>query len=146
MTMHEAKDAMKIEFEPIGFVRTALEKVPRHWTVSEAEGEIVINEKYAGGLKDIKAGQRIVVIFYFHQSARFTPDFLVQTPHHRNESLGVFSICSPVRPNPIGMSIVKVLGIEGRVIRIKGLDMRDGTPVLDIKPVTGNGYDAATVK
>jgi len=146
MTTHEAKDAMKIEFEPIGFVRTALEKVPRHWTVSEAEGEIVINEEYAGGIKDIKAGQHIVVIFYFHQSARFTPDFLVQTPHHRNESLGVFSICSPVRPNPIGMSIVEVLGVEGRVIRIKGLDMRDGTPVLDIKPATGNGYDAATEK
>jgi tRNA-Thr(GGU) m(6)t(6)A37 methyltransferase TsaA len=125
---------MKIEFEPIGFVKTAVEKVPRHWTVSEAEGTIVVNEEYGRGLKDVRAGQRIVVLFYFHESPRFTPAFLVQTPPHRNERLGVFSICSPVRPNPIGMSIVEVLGIEGRVIRIKGLDMRDGTPVLDIKP------------
>jgi tRNA-Thr(GGU) m(6)t(6)A37 methyltransferase TsaA len=125
---------MKIEFEPIGFVKTAVEKVPRHWTVSEAEGTIVVNEEYGRGLKDVRAGQRIVVLFYFHESPRFTPAFLVQTPPHRNERLGVFSICSPVRPNPIGMSIVDVLGIEGRVIRIKGLDMRDGTPVLDIKP------------
>lgn len=127
---------MKIEFEPIGFVKTDVGKVPRHWTVSEAEGALVINEKYVAGLKDVKAGQRIVVLFYFHQSPQCTPEFLVQTPPHRNERLGVFSICSPIRPNPIGMSIVEVLGVEGTVIRIKGLDMRDGTPVLDIKPAT----------
>jgi tRNA-Thr(GGU) m(6)t(6)A37 methyltransferase TsaA len=127
---------MKIEFEPIGFVKTAMEKVPRHWTVSEAEGALVINEEYAEGLKDVKTGQRLVVIFYFSESPQFTPEFLVQTPLHRNERLGVFSICSPIRPNPIGMSVVEVLGVEGRIIRIKGLDMLDGTPVLDIKPVT----------
>ena len=87
-----------------------------------------------GGLKDIEAGQRLVVLFYFHQSQGFTPNLLVQKPHHHNKSMGVFSICSPVRPNPIGMSVVEVLGIEGCIIRIKGLDMRDGTPVLDLKP------------
>jgi tRNA-Thr(GGU) m(6)t(6)A37 methyltransferase TsaA len=127
---------MKLEFEPIGIVKTDVGKVPRHWTVSKAEGAIIINEEYAGGLKDIKAGQRIIILFYFHQSPRFTPEYLVQTPHHRNEQLGVFSICSPIRPNPIGMSVVEVLGVKGRVIRIKGLDMLDGTPVLDIKPET----------
>jgi len=126
---------MKMEFEPIGIVKTTVKNVPRHWTMSDAEGTILINEEYTAGLKDIKAGQRIVVLFYFHESPKFTPDFLVQTPHHRHESLGVFSICSPLRPNPIGMSVVEVLGVEGSVIRIKGLDMRDGTPVLDIKPV-----------
>lgn len=130
---------MKIEFEPIGFIKTAVEKVPRHWTVSEAKGSIIINEEYAEGLKNIKTGQRIVVIFYFNESPQFTPKFLVQAPPHRNERLGVFSICSPIRPNPIGMSIVEVLGIEGRVIHIKGLDMLDGTPVLDIKPATEKG-------
>jgi tRNA-Thr(GGU) m(6)t(6)A37 methyltransferase TsaA len=132
----DAGTVMKIEFEPIGFVKTTVEKVPRHWTVSEAEGEIVLNEEYVGGIKDVEAGQSIVVLFYFHQSPQFTPEFLVQTPPHRSEQLGVFSICSPVRPNPIGMSVVEVLGVEGRVIHIKGLDMQDGTPVLDIKPVT----------
>ncbi len=132
---------MTITFEPIGYVKTPVQRVPRHWTVSEAEGAIVINEEYAGGIKDIKAGQRIVVIFYFSESPRFTPDLLIQKPRHRNELLGVFSTCSPVRPNPVGMSVVEVLGVEGRAIRIKGLDMRDGTPVLDIKPATGKGYD-----
>lgn len=125
---------MKIELEPIGFVRTDVEKVPRHWTVSDAEGSIVIDEQYKEGLKDLKPGERIVVLFYFHQSPRFTPDLLVQKPRHRNEQLGVFSICSPVRPNPLGMSVVEVLGINGNSIHVKGLDMRDNTPVLDIKP------------
>ena len=127
---------MKIELTPIGFVKTEAEIVPRHWTISAAEGSIVINKQYKDGLKDIKTGQRIVVLFYFHQSPKFTPDLLVQKPKHRNEQLGVFSICSPVRPNPLGMSVVEVLGIDGNLIHIKGLDMRDGTPVLDIKPMT----------
>lgn len=125
---------MKIDLEPIGFVRTDVEKVPRHWTVSDAEGTIVVDEKYKEGLKDLKAGERIVVLFYFHQSQRFTPELLVQKPKHRNEELGVFSICSPVRPNPLGMSVVEVLGIDGNIIHVKGLDTLDGTPVLDIKP------------
>jgi tRNA (Thr-GGU) A37 N-methylase len=96
---------MKFEFEPIGFVSTDVKEVPRHWTVSEAEGTIVVNDEYTEGLKDIKAGQSIVVLFCFHKSQRFTPDLLVQT-HRSNKRLGVFSICSPNRPNPIGMSIV----------------------------------------
>jgi tRNA-Thr(GGU) m(6)t(6)A37 methyltransferase TsaA len=134
---------MKIELKPIGFVRTDVEKVPRHWTVSDAKGAIVIEEQYKEGLKDIKPGQRIVVLFYFHQSPSFTHDLLVQKPKHSSEYSGVFNICSPVRPNPIGMSIVEVLKIEDSIIYIKGLDMIDGTPVLDIKPMTERTtYDA----
>ena len=125
---------MKISLTSIGFVKTETENVPRHWTISDAEGSIVVDEQYKEGLRDIKAGERIVVLFYFHQSPRFTPDLLVQKPGHRNEHMGVFSICSPLRPNPLGMSVVEVLGIDGNIIHVKGLDMRDNTPVLDIKP------------
>ena len=132
---------MKLELTPIGIVKTDIEKVPRHWTISGAEGTLIVDEQYKEGLKDIKAGQRIVVLFYFHQSPRFTPDLLVQKPRHRNEQMGIFSICSPVRPNPLGMSVVEVLGIEGCIIHIKGLDVIDGTPVLDIKPLTEKGND-----
>jgi tRNA-Thr(GGU) m(6)t(6)A37 methyltransferase TsaA len=129
---------MKIELEPIGFIRTDIKNVPRHWTVSDAQGMIVIDKKYMVGLKDIKPGQRIVVVFHFHQSHGFTQDFLVQTPPHRKEQLGVFSTCSPIRPNPIGMSVLEVTRIKDNVIHIKGLDMFDGTPVLDIKPMIKN--------
>jgi tRNA (Thr-GGU) A37 N-methylase len=74
------------------------------------------------------------VIFHFHRSQKFNPRFLRQTPPHREEELGIFSICSPIRPNPIGMSVLEVLGIEENLIHVKGLDMEDGTPILDIKP------------
>lgn len=75
---------MKIELAPIGFVKTDVKKVPRHWTISDVEGAIVIDEQYKDGLKDIKDGQRIVVLFYFHQSLRFTLDLLMQKPKRRN--------------------------------------------------------------
>ena len=120
--------------EPIGFVQTDAEKIPRHWSVSAEEGALVIDKKYLQGLKDIRAGQSIVVIFHFHRSPEFTAQLLSQTPPHSGEQLGVFSTCSPIRPNPIGMSVLKVLRREDNVIYVKGLDMQDGTPVLDIKP------------
>ncbi len=127
----------KIAFKPIGFVRTDVSSVPRHWTISDVEGMIVIDEIYTEGLKDIKVGENIIVIFHFHQSREFDLHHLVQKPPHRNEELGVFSTCSPIRPNPIGISVVEVLAIIGNVIHLKGLDMINGTPILDIKPMTG---------
>jgi tRNA-Thr(GGU) m(6)t(6)A37 methyltransferase TsaA len=120
---------------PIGVVRTDAETVPRHWTVSEEEGVLEIDPCYLEALKDIQAGQRIVVIFVFHQSPPFDAAHLVQTPPHRpGERIGVFSICSPRRPNPIGLSVLEVLGVEGARIHVKGIDTFDGTPILDIKP------------
>lgn len=130
---------MKIEFDPIGFVRTDAEKVPRHWTVSDMEGTIVVDDEYVPGLRDIRPGQRIVVIFHFHKSPPFTREYLIQTPSHLNREMGVFSICSPVRPNAIGMSVLEVIAVEGNLIGVKGLDMIDGTPVLDIKPFAEKG-------
>jgi tRNA-Thr(GGU) m(6)t(6)A37 methyltransferase TsaA len=125
---------MHIELKPIGFVRTDSVHIPRHYSVSDVEGDIHIEETLVEGLRDIKAGQDIVVLFYFHQSQDFSADFLIQKPPHRNEERGVFSICSPIRPNPIGMSVLRVLKITGNILRVKGIDMRDGTPILDIKP------------
>ena len=133
----------KIEFKPVGFVKIDVSTVPRHWTISDVEGIIVIDEMYTEGLKDIEIDENIIVIFHFHKSKEFDLHHLVQTPPHRNERIGVFSTCSPIRPNPIGMSVLKVLGIEGNIIYIKGLDMIDGTPVLDIKPLTGLKRDIA---
>jgi len=125
---------MAIVMEPIGVVRTKATSVPRHWTVSDVEGSLVVDDKYLEGLKDIQPGQQIVVLFYFDRSPSFTPNFLVQTPPHRQERLGVFSICSPIRPNPIGFSVLQVLKVEGCIVQVKGIDMYDGTPILDIKP------------
>lgn len=126
-----------LTLKPIGVVRTAATTVPRHWTLSDVEGEIIIDETYSEGLRDVQKGQDIMVIFCFHQSPQFTPRHLVQKPPHRSEHLGVFSTCSPIRPNPIGISVVRVTDIQGNVISVKGIDMIDGTPVLDIKPLAG---------
>ena len=138
---------MTIEMEPIGFVRTDTEKVPRNFRVSEVEGTLEIGESYAEGLADVEPGQRIVVIFHFHESPAFSQDLLRQTPkfpRSDKEKMGIFSICSPVRPNPVGMSILDVLGVEDATLRVRGLDMRDGTPILDIKPWLGDGCDRPT--
>jgi len=131
---------MEVTLKSIGVVRTQAESVPRHWTVSEVEGTLEIDPEYRQGIKDIQPGQRMAVIFHFHQSPPFDPEMVVQTPPHRQgERLGVFSICSPRRPNPIGLSVFEVLGVDGTIIRVKGVDVYDGTPILDIKPWVEQG-------
>ncbi|NOY65010.1 MAG: tRNA (N6-threonylcarbamoyladenosine(37)-N6)-methyltransferase TrmO [Nitrospirae bacterium] len=125
---------MSLIFKSIGYIRTKEANIPRHWKVSHVEGEIVIDEVYKEGLKGITPGQRIVVLFHFHKSPEFTKEYLIQKPPHKDFETGVFNTCSPIRPNPLGLSVVEVLDVEDNIIRIKGIDMIDGTPVLDIKP------------
>ena len=125
---------MTIEFRPIGFVRTDAARIPRHWSVSDVEGTLVIQDEYAEGLQDIEPGDRIVVIFNFHRSPEFSPAFPRQNSGEDSREMGVFSLCSPIRPNPVGMSIVEVLGVRDANIDVRRLDALDGTPILDIKP------------
>lgn len=125
---------MQISMKPIGVVRTQAKELPRHCRMSDVKGVLQIDKRYLSGLVDIQPGERIVVLFCFHQSPPFTREMLRLVPPHRNQPLGVFSTCSPRRPNPIGMSVLKVLSIDRNTIQVKGLDMIDGTPVLDIKP------------
>ena len=125
---------MTIELKPIGFVEHKAASVPRHYSVSTVEGRLVIDPRYQEGLRDIQPGQRLVVLFHFDRSPGFTLDRLRQKPPHVDKKLGVFSICSPIRPNPLGLSVLEVLEVQGNVILAKGLDMLDGTPILDLKP------------
>ncbi|MBI4763280.1 MAG: tRNA (N6-threonylcarbamoyladenosine(37)-N6)-methyltransferase TrmO [Deltaproteobacteria bacterium] len=123
------------ELKPIGYVSTEAKEIPRTWQVSNAEGLLIIDEKYHQGLSDIKTGDRLYVIFQFHKSPEFSDQFMRIKPPVSDKKKGVFSTHSPIRPNPIGLSILEVLGINANKIRIKGLDMMDGTPILDIKPL-----------
>lgn len=125
---------MALEFVPIGVALTRATDIPRHWSVSDVEGTLLIDEAYAAGLKDIAPGQQIVVLFAFDRSPAFTPDHLVQSSGGDGQARGVFSLCSPIRPNPIGLSVVEVLAVQGASISVRGIDMLDGTPILDIKP------------
>lgn len=130
---------MSIELRPIGFVRTDAEEIPHHWSVSDVEGTLVIGDEYSEGLQDVEPGQCIVVIFNFHRSPGFSPRFLRQKSGQDGREMGVFSICSPIRPNPVGMSIVEVLGVRDANVDVRRLDMLDGTPILDIKPHIEDG-------
>jgi tRNA-Thr(GGU) m(6)t(6)A37 methyltransferase TsaA len=124
-----------VALEPIGVVRHDAESVPRHWSVSELCGRLELDPRWAEGLRDIQAGERIVVLFHFDRSPEFNAaQHLLQTPPTRDHPRGVFSTCSPVRPNPLGMSVVEVLAKDGATLEVRGLDMLDGTPILDLKP------------
>lgn len=125
---------MQFSFTPIGTLHTQAQEIPRHWSVSQVQGEIDIDPAYAQGLRDISPGQHIVVIFVFDRSQPFVLRNLVQKPPHKDQELGVFSTCSPRRPNPIGMSVLQVLEVQGCTIKVQGVDMLDRTPILDIKP------------
>ncbi len=126
-----------IAMHPIGVVRASADPPARHHSVSSREGTLVIDEAYREGLEGLRRGQRIVVIFHFHRSPPFESGLLRQKPAHRQAPTGVFNLCSPVRPNPIGLSILEVLLVEGNRIHVRGIDMLDGTPILDIKPDKG---------
>jgi tRNA-Thr(GGU) m(6)t(6)A37 methyltransferase TsaA len=121
--------------KPIGFVRspyTEAMQVPRGAGAKhEAEGHIEIEPKFELGLQDIEGFSHLFVIWVFDRSERYE---LLGTPPTDDRPHGVFATRSPYRPNPIGLTVVEVLGREGRNLRIKGIDMLDGTPVLDIKP------------
>jgi tRNA-Thr(GGU) m(6)t(6)A37 methyltransferase TsaA len=125
---------MPICFNPIGYLRTDCTDIPRHCSVSEVEGYLEIMPEYSEGLAGIRAGQRVVVLFHFDRSPPFTPELLRQKPPHRQRATGVFSICSPRRPNPIGLSVLRVLEVKCCRIKVAGVDMLDRTPILDIKP------------
>lgn len=132
---------VSINMKYIGFIRTNAKKIPRHWSVSDVEGKLVIADEYLEGLKDISAGQQIVVIFHFNKSIEFTSKHFNQTPPNRKNPMGVFSTCSPIRPNPIGMSVLKVIRKKDNLIYVKGIDTLDNTPILDIKPHTVSKYN-----
>ena len=132
MSIHD--HSLDIVLSAIGWVRHEAGDVPRHWSVSDLEGDLDMRPDLAAGLADIAAGQKIMVIFLFDRSPPFSGDQLTQETRHSKAIKGVFSICSPRRPNPIGLSVVEVLAKEGCRLRVRGLDMFDGTPILDIKP------------
>jgi len=124
-----------ITLKPIGVLHskvTRLQDVPSHWTKSKLEGDIEIFKEYIEGLKGIENLDYIIVLFFFHESTRAYS--LLQKPPHDDKIKGVFSICSPFRPNPIGLSVVRLLSVKDNILHVKNIDMVDGTPILDIKP------------
>jgi tRNA-Thr(GGU) m(6)t(6)A37 methyltransferase TsaA len=92
---------------------------------------IEIAEPWVPALDGIEGFERLEVLYWLHESRR---DLVHQSPANDGTVRGTFSLRSPVRPNPIGTSMVKLVAREGAVLRVQGLDCLDGTPLLDVKP------------
>ena len=128
---------------PIGFVRSPFKApadlpppafAPPRFFERAAVGEIEVFPEFAAGLEGLEGFSHIIVIFHFHKASGAK---LEVVPPGQVKPRGVFATRSPHRPNPLGLSVLKLLGRDGRVLRVSGLDLIDGTPVLDIKPYTG---------
>jgi tRNA-Thr(GGU) m(6)t(6)A37 methyltransferase TsaA len=122
-------------FRPIGFVRspfTETSQVPRGLGAKhDEEGVLEILPEFEAGLRDIEAFSHLFVLWIFDRSEGFE---LEGHPPCDTKSHGVFATRSPRRPNPIALTVVRVLSHDGNRLRVRGVDMLDGTPILDIKP------------
>jgi tRNA-Thr(GGU) m(6)t(6)A37 methyltransferase TsaA len=133
-------------FKPIGYVRTVFrdDEVRSAWPHG-VEGFVEVLEEYAEGLKGLEGFSHVLIVAYLHrvpEEARRTlkakPRRLTRFGFKLEElpEVGVFALDSPHRPNPIAVTIAELVRIEGNKLYVKGLDLYDGTPVLDIRPYT----------
>ena len=130
-------DFTALTLQPIGVVRTAFaakDTTPRQAVVGDAEAviELFPGRNLEHAIEDLSGWERIWVIFWFHQNPGWRPKVL--PPRSTTGRKGVLATRSPHRPNPLGLSAVRLLRVEGLQLHVQGVDMIDGTPVLDIKP------------
>ena len=128
-----------LTMQPIGFVRSPCkhtQDIPKGLgAIHEAEGVLEINPEFELGLTDIEGFSHLFVIWLFDRSSKFD---LFGTPPTDDRPHGVFATRSPRRPNPIGLTVVELRRREGPLLHVKGVDMLDGTPILDLKPYLSN--------
>jgi tRNA-Thr(GGU) m(6)t(6)A37 methyltransferase TsaA len=121
---------------PIGYISTpftATSQIPKGpGTKHDAEGTLNLLPEFAEGLLDIEGFSHLFVIWEFDKSDGY--DLVAHPPTDERRPHGVFATRSPRRPNPIGLTVVELLGRDGSALRVRGVDMLDGTPILDIKP------------
>lgn len=125
---------MEIVMQPIGVIRSPFTKpddTPIQAARSQAAGSVEVYPDFADGLKDIEGFSHIHLLYAFHQSSGFA---LSVKPFLDDQEHGVFATRHPRRPNPIGISIVRLVSRRGNLLSVEGVDMLDGTPLLDIKP------------
>lgn len=121
--------------QPIGQIRspyTNTKEIPKGFGAKhDAEGILEILPQFEAGLTDIEGFSHLFVVWVFDRSEGFE---LVGTPPIDDRPHGVFATRSPRRPNPIGLTVVELLRREGKALHVRGVDMLDGTPILDLKP------------
>lgn len=126
---------MSITYRPIGFIHSpfhSIENMPiQPVGAAGIRGEVELLAEFAPGLKDLEGFSHIILLYHFHRAAE---PRLIVTPFLDSEPRGVFATRAPSRPNAIGLSVVKLLGVNGNRLQIENVDILDGTPLLDIKP------------
>lgn len=124
------------EYEPIGVIHTPFDS-PEGMPIQpigadETVGTVDVDDAYADGLADLEGFSHCILLYHFH---RADDDVSMQVEPFLDETKrGLFSTRAPQRPNPIGLSIVGIDGVNGRELTVRGIDVVDGTPLLDIKP------------
>ena len=124
----------EIKFKPIGYIKSkyeTVENIPKSSKESmDEEAEIIINPKYLESMSSMQTGEKYMVLFYFHKSKGYEQ----KVPYKGNGPIkGLFSTHAPNRPNPIGISTIKIKELNKNIIKFNGVDMLNNTPVLDLK-------------
>jgi tRNA-Thr(GGU) m(6)t(6)A37 methyltransferase TsaA len=126
---------MQITYHPIGVAHTPFKKVEgmpiQPAGAAGVQGTIEILPEFSKGLHDLEGFSHLILLYHFHQVQEAS---LTVTPFLDNRPHGVFATRAPKRPNPIGLSIVRLLRREGNILHVENVDLLDGTPVLDVKP------------
>ncbi len=125
---------MELVMRPIGIIHSPFKsksETPIQPSRSEAVGQVEVYPQYADGLKDVEGFSHLILLYVFHRSSGYS---LQVTPFLDDRPRGLFATRYPGRPNPIGLSIVRLLARKGTLLEIEGVDVLDGTPLLDIKP------------
>jgi tRNA-Thr(GGU) m(6)t(6)A37 methyltransferase TsaA len=132
---------MEFEFKPIGIVHSPFKKIEDIDVRKFADpqgfdqilGELEVFKEYEEGLQDTEGFSHLIVLYVFHKSEGYR---LRTKPFLEERLRGVFSTRSPYRPNPLGLTVARVLNRDGNILKVSGIDMLDETPILDIKPYT----------
>ncbi len=126
---------MEITYTAIGTIHTPFtdaSDMPIQPTgETSAPGTVHLDPQFAPALKDLDGFSHVILVYHFHQSKRVD---LTVMPFMDSVPRGVFATRAPTRPNPIGISVVALQGVEGNVLQLENVDILDGTPLLDIKP------------
>jgi tRNA-Thr(GGU) m(6)t(6)A37 methyltransferase TsaA len=107
------------------------EDCPKNPRETDALCTIVLDPRWVEGLQGLESVTHVVVLYWMDRARR---DLVLQAPHHYAERRGTFALRSPVRPNPIAVSVARLLGVEGNTLSVVGLDCVDRTPLIDLKP------------
>ncbi|MGC9472223.1 MAG: SAM-dependent methyltransferase [Bacteroidales bacterium] len=128
-----------MQIQIIGYVRNRWEEAGPEQAdrIREEVSLIEVDKKFADGLYKIETFEKLNILFYFDRSK----DYDLQTTTRSGDFRGVFACCSPRRPSMIGLSTVQLLERKDNVLIVTGLDALNGTPVLDIKPLVGQGKE-----